>query len=214
LAGTEQGLRRLLDIRVPELVAYQNAAYAERYLKTVTRAANVDERFGEAVARGLFKLMAYKDEYEVARLHLDADWSAYGPAKVKVLLHPPVLRALGMRRKVALGRSARPAFRVLRALRFLRGTPFDPFGHTVVRRTERALIGEYLYAVDQAVAHFRPDRADQATALAELPDVVRGYEQIKLDSVAEFRRRLAAAVDDLRAVPVPAVGADAEQGVR
>ena len=207
-------LRRLVEVRVPELVAYQNAAYAQRYVATVTRAANVDQRLGEAVARGLFKLMAYKDEYEVARLHLDADLSAYGAAKVKVLLHPPVLRALGMRRKLALGRSARPVFRVLRTLRFLRGTPFDLFGCTLVRRTERALIGEYLDAVDQAIARFRPDRADQAIALAELPDVVRGYEQIKLDSVAEFRRRLAAAVDDLRAVAVPVVGVDVEQGVR
>jgi indolepyruvate ferredoxin oxidoreductase len=217
-------LRRLLDIRVPELVAYQNTAYAERYLATVTRAANADQRLGEAVARGLFKLIAYKDEYEVARLHLDADLSAYGAAKVKVLLHPPVLRALGIRRKLALGRSARPVFRVLRALRFLRGTPFDLFGHSLVRRTERALIGEYLDAVDQAIARFRPDRADQAVALAELPDVVRGYEQIKLDTVAEFRRRLAAAVDDLRAVAAAGIAAtgteaagteaEVEQGVR
>ena len=119
-------------------------------------AAIVQERLGgggveiaKAYADGLFKLMAYKDEYEVARLHLDAVERArlqaeFGEgARVKVLLHPPLLRALGMKRKLALGRSAVPMFRALRGSRRLRGTALDPFGRTEVRRVERALIDEY-----------------------------------------------------------------------
>jgi indolepyruvate ferredoxin oxidoreductase len=206
-------LRRLLEVRVPELVAYQNKRYAEQYLATVTRAAAVDEQFAEAVARYLFKLMAYKDEYEVARLHLTMDLSAHGEgAKAKVLLHPPLLRSLGLRRKLALGRSARPLFRTLTAMRRLRGTWLDPFGHTLVRRTERALITEYLDAINRVIAASEAGACDVATAveIASLPDKVRGYEQIKLDSIPEYRQRMAECLAALGSLPIPAPrGSDA-----
>jgi indolepyruvate ferredoxin oxidoreductase len=151
----------------------------------------------EAVARNLYKLMAYKDEYEVARLHLDPAFEReveekFGAgAQVRYLLHPPVLRAMGMKRKIALGRLGRPAFRALRAARVLRGTPADPFGYAHVRRVERELVVEYLGVVDRLLAGLTAANVGLAADIAALPDMVRGYEQIKLDNVAAYRARLA-----------------------
>ncbi|HKA63184.1 MAG TPA: DUF6537 domain-containing protein, partial [Methylomirabilota bacterium] len=151
--------------------------------------------FAEAVARHLYKLMAYKDEYEVARLHLDAAVSArlqakFGP-KIRTYwhLHPPLLRALGLKKKLRLGAWFTPAFQLLRALKGLRGTAFDPFGHAEVRRVERALIGEYRQHIETALVRLTPITHDTAVALAELPDEIRGYEQVKLDNVARFREK-------------------------
>jgi indolepyruvate ferredoxin oxidoreductase len=146
------------------------------------------------VARNLFKLMAYKDEYEVARLQLDAAERAKLEAefgsKVRVWfhLHPPLLRGLGLKRKLKLGRWFVPFLRLLRAIRFLRGTPFDPFGHTKVRRTERALIGEYEEMAREVFAHLSPATHELALEICELPDMIRGYEEIKLRSVDRFRQ--------------------------
>jgi len=196
-----------------ELTAYQDAAYARRYVDDVQAVAGaLQERLGaggvglaESYADGLFKLMAYKDEYEVARLHLDtverarltAEFGA--DADVKVLLHPPVLRALGMKRKLALGRSAVPLFRTLRAGRRFRGSALDPFGRTEVRRTERALVGEYRELVREAVAGLTPSTAAVVTQIIQLPDIVRGYEQIKLANVERMRARAAELVEQLHA---------------
>ena len=118
--------------------------------------------------------MAYKDEYEVARLHrLDAERSRLagelGPGRAKVMLHPPVLRALGVKRKVSLGPATGPAFRVLRAARRLRGTPFDLFGRTAMRRTERQLVGEYRQLMADALPHLRPETADQVAGSPPSP---------------------------------------------
>jgi indolepyruvate ferredoxin oxidoreductase len=137
--------------------------------------------------------MAYKDEYEVARLHLDTVERAritaeFGEgAKIWFNLHPPLLRALGLKRKLKLGRWFLPAFRLLRAMRRLRGTPFDVFGWAKVRRVERRLPDEYRELVRAALT------LDRKTALelAELPDVIRGYEDIKLANVERFRERAA-----------------------
>jgi indolepyruvate ferredoxin oxidoreductase len=214
-SGADAELRRILEIRVPELVAYQSAAYAQRYVDEVVRVAAVEgERLpgaagpiAEAFARGLFKFMAYKDEYEVARLHLDPVERAriaeeFGPgARVQVMLHPPVLRALGMKRKLRLGPSARPLLYALRGARRLRGTPLDPFGYAEVRRVERELIAEYRVLVDRALAHLTPDTADRVRAIAELPDVVRVYEDIKLAGVAEFRSRSVDRLAELEGLP-------------
>ncbi len=164
-SGTTGVLREVLERCVPDLADYQNVAYAQGYATRVLRVAAIErERTGsdatpiaEAYARGLHKLMAYKDEYEVARLYLDPAERAriaaeFGPgAKVRVLLHPPLLRALGVDRKLRLGPWIFPAFRGLRALRGLRGSVLDPFGHTEVRRVERALAGEYDALVAQAL---------------------------------------------------------------
>jgi indolepyruvate ferredoxin oxidoreductase len=197
----EEKVRRL----AADLVAYQNDGYARRYLALVEETAAREHAvmgaagpLTEAVATYLHKLMAYKDEYEVARLSIDARLrdgveAEFGPgAAYGYQLHPPVLRALGLRRKLTLrGRSATVTFRTLRGLRRLRGTGFDPFGRTEARRVERELVGEYAGVVRSLLRDLTPERHDRAVEIASLPDVVRGYEQIKLDNVAVYRRRLA-----------------------
>jgi indolepyruvate ferredoxin oxidoreductase len=197
-AGGE--LRRLLEIRVPELIAYQDAGYARRYVQFVGKVAAAEgaavhgeTALAEGVARHLFKLMAYKDEYEVARLHLANDLAARlaeeypDGVQVKYALHPPLLRALGMKKKIKLGRWFDGAFHLLVKLRGLRGTAFDPFGRAEVRRVERELIGEYRALVDKALVGLSPESHARALKLANLPDVIRGYEDIKLKNVQKFR---------------------------
>jgi len=99
---------------------------------------------------------------------------------------------LGMKRKLKLGAWFTPGLRMLRAMRRLRGTALDPFGHTRVRRTERALIAEYEELVDLAIAALSPETHPTAVELCALPDVIRGYEEIKLRNVDRFRERAAA----------------------
>ena len=137
--------------------------------------------------------MAVKDEYEVARLHLRGDVASALEAEypegvtLRYLLHPPVLRALGLRRKIAVGRWIEPVFRALVVLRRLRGTPLDPFGYAKVRGVERELIGEYRALIERALASLQRDGYERAIKLAGLPDVIRGYEDVKLRSVERFR---------------------------
>jgi indolepyruvate ferredoxin oxidoreductase len=102
-----------------------------------------------------------------------------------------------MSRKIRLRRSAGPVFRALRAARRLRGSALDPFGHAAVRRIERALVPEYQALVREALEHLRPDTAEAVAELAALPDMIRGYEEIKLRSVSAFREKAAAALADL-----------------
>jgi indolepyruvate ferredoxin oxidoreductase len=204
---------------VPELVAYQNADWARRWAEVV-RHVHVAEQertpghseLTQAVARQLYKLMSYKDEYEVARLHLDAVERAklgaeFGEdAKVYFMLHPPLLRALGLKRKLKLGRWFLPAFRLLYRMRRLRGTKLDLFGYAKVRRVERELIAEYESLVDEALSLLTPENHDTALELLELPDVIRGYEEIKLRNVVLFRKRADAIQKRLRAgKPAPEI---------
>jgi indolepyruvate ferredoxin oxidoreductase len=149
----------------------------------------------EATARYLFKLMAYKDEYEVARLHLDAAVQAqlqmkFGP-KIRTYwhLHPPLLRALGLKKKIRLGAWFTPAFRVLAALKGLRGTRLDVFGYAAIRRVERELIDEYRQHLETALVRLSPVTHDLAVKVAELPDEIRGYEHVKMENVARFREK-------------------------
>ncbi len=196
--GAPEGseLARLVGVRVPELVAYQDAAYARSYAEVV--GGIVDVQLAEAVAVGLHKLMAYKDEYEVARLSTDPAFSAgvraeFGAdAQVSWKLHPPSLRAMGLRRKLTLGPWFRPAYSTLHAMRRLRGTPFDPFGRAEVRRVERALVAEYRALVPRLAAMAADGDVERAVRVAALPDMVRGYEGIKLANVARYREALAA----------------------
>jgi indolepyruvate ferredoxin oxidoreductase len=218
-AGPEEGespLDRLIRTRSEDLTAYQDHAYARRYLEVVerVRAAERDKTPGsaaltEAVARYLYKLMAYKDEYEVARLALEPALGAgleaeFGPgARASWRLHPPVLRALGMKRKIALGPWFVPAFRVLRAMHRVRGTWMDPFGRTQVRVVERELIEEYLGLVDHLISRLSPANAALAVQLAGLPDVVRGYEDVKLRNVESYHQSMAELRAQLDAPAVP-----------
>jgi indolepyruvate ferredoxin oxidoreductase len=204
-----QSVEMLVAERAAELVAYQDDRYAAQYVEFVERVRRAEAAaqpghsdITAAVGRNLFKLMAYKDEYEVARLSLDPaldDAVAAqfgGGARYSYRLHPPVLRAMGMSSKISLGPWFRPALRVLRALRPLRGTRLDVFGYAEVRRVERSLIPEYRATIEAVLAELDadpdgPGRHARAVQIAELPDLIRGYEQIKLRNVAAYRARLA-----------------------
>ncbi|WP_406280472.1 indolepyruvate ferredoxin oxidoreductase family protein [Embleya sp. NBC_00896] len=218
-SGADAELRDILATRIADLTGYQDAAYARRYAEDVraVRALAVEragaaegERVAVAYARALYHLMAYKDEYEVARLHLDPVEKArrdaeFGPdAAVSVLLHPPVLRYLGMNRKIRLRRTAGPAFRALRAARGLRGTRWDLFGYAEVRRVERELVAEYRASVRVALRELSAANAGEVAAFAALPETIRGYEDIKLARVAEYRAAARTALSELTAPATPA----------
>ncbi|SDG05082.1 indolepyruvate ferredoxin oxidoreductase family protein [Pseudonocardia oroxyli] len=208
-AGSD--LESLVRHRVDELIAYQNVAWAQRYAREIetvraTEAAALgdDTAVTEAYARHLYKIMAYKDEYEVARLHIDpaaerrlTDEFGAG-ARYSILLHPPILRAMGLKRKIRL-RSwwAKPVLRTLYSLRPLRGTPLDLFGYDEVRREERRLIDDYIHAMTIAVSALSPTTRGTVLELAALPDLVRGYEDIKLASLARYRTREAELLTEL-----------------
>jgi indolepyruvate ferredoxin oxidoreductase len=202
-ASSERDLADVLALRVSELTAFQDEACADEYASFVGRvqareaAVTGGEALARTVAENLYKLTAYKDEYEVARLSLDpalaeAVRAQFGDgARYQYRLHPPVLRALGLKHKISLGPWFRPAFASLVALRRLRGTRLDPFGHTEVRRAERALITEYRQVVDALLAGLTPGNHDLAVQVAALPDMVRGYEHIKLATIRAYHERLA-----------------------
>ncbi len=209
----------LLTMLAADLVAYQDRAYAESFLTTVGEALTAERGVGRAggaadhaialpfttaVARNLHKLMAYKDEYEVARLLIGPEGVAAAEAvggtgaEVTWHLHPPMLKALGLDDKVPLGSWAKPMLKTLAAGKRVRGTRLDPFGRMEMRRIERSLIDEYRSALTQVLPRLSSSNLTEATALAQLPDLVRGYEELKLRRVEEFRRALATALDDFR----------------
>jgi indolepyruvate ferredoxin oxidoreductase len=209
-AAEADGADAVIQRRVAELTAFQNADYAAGYAAQVRAVAEAERaalgapgELTSTYARNLYKLMAYKDEYEVARLSLDPALDAsvaaqFGPdARYYYRLHPPVLRSLGMQKKVTLGPWFRPVFRALYASRGVRGTALDVFGRTEVRRTERALPREYRDAVTAALPRLSAQTLPALVALADLPDMVRGYEEVKLANVARFRTALAQAVREL-----------------
>jgi indolepyruvate ferredoxin oxidoreductase len=196
-------LADLVLSRIADLMSYQDENYARGYAEFVRQVREAEQAstpgrsaVTEAVARNLHKLMAYKDEYEVARLALDPAFqrevdATFGPGStVSYLLHPPLLRSLGLANKIALGRWFRVAFRALRALRRLRGSPADFFGYSRLRRLERQLIADYRGSVETGLLRLRPDTADLVGAIAALPDMIRGYEQIKLANVQRYRAEL------------------------
>jgi indolepyruvate ferredoxin oxidoreductase len=219
-SGLTAEVRRLAEIRVPELILYQSSAYARQYIEFIRKVVAVEEscvpgqaQLGKAVARYLFKLMAYKDEYEVARLLLKDEFfqrlhAEFGAdAQPAFNLHPPLLRALGLKRKLRLGMWFVPVLKALRALRSLRSTPLNIFGYARVRRIERQLIGEYRQLIESLLANLHEVNYPIAVQVAELPDLIRGYEDIKLASVDEFRRRVEAVLAEFRAAASPvAVG--------
>jgi indolepyruvate ferredoxin oxidoreductase len=193
-------IRRLAD----DLTDYQSARYARRFTVAVARARTAEERvapgsteFTATVARNLHKLMAYKDEYEVARLFLLDEsrerFEAVGGPRTRVThhIHPPALRAMGLQRKLKIRRGARPMFRVLRSAKGLRGTPIDPFRWGEVRRLERAMVPEYLRAVRTLSKRLTVDTLDESVEIAALPDRVRGYEHLKVERARAYRRELA-----------------------
>jgi indolepyruvate ferredoxin oxidoreductase len=183
--------------RVDFLTGYQNAAYAAEYKAFVekVRAAEsplVNDKSGgkltEAVARYLFKLMAYKDEYEVARLHTDKGFldkvasQFEGDYKLHYHLAPPAIakkNEKGELVKQSFGPWMLSAFRVLAKLKGLRGTALDPFGRTEERKTERALIGEYQSSIDEVLRGLNGGNHKLAVAIASIPEDIRGYGHVK-----------------------------------
>lgn len=206
LAGTtlDGEVRRVVELRAGELTAYQNTKVARRYIDSVqavwSAERKVTERteFSEAVARGLYKLTAYKDEYEVARLLVDpaflADVRAQVPGgeKLTYKLHPPMLRALGRKKKIGLGPRTHVALKVLAKGKVLRGTRLDPFGYAHVRKVERELLSHYTTMIKRLADELGPETYATATEAAGLPDLIRGYEDIKLGNVELYRSRLRA----------------------
>jgi indolepyruvate ferredoxin oxidoreductase len=211
----DAALREVLAWRVPELIAYQDADYAARYVDVVARArraelasGDVSGDFARTVARNLFHLMAYKDEYEVARLHRRAAFgddvaAEFGTgAAVTFHLQPPVASRIGLRHKVPVrARAARPAFWALTKMVKLRGTPFDPFGRSDERRDERRLIGEYVALVDDLARHLGTPAAADAVRVAGLVDMVRGFAAVKRRNLERYRSELATVLADLPPSP-------------
>jgi len=185
------------------LVDYQDAALAERYVslfdtvRAAESAISGSNELAQAVARSYFKLLSYKDEYEVARLHtrrdfLDSVSKDFGnKAKLRFHLAPPVLNAgvdaRGRPRKREFGAWVLPVFRMLAKMRGLRGTRFDVFGFSAERRMERALISEFERLVDEILPILTPDNLDQASRLVRCFMDIRGYGPVKEESVQKVR---------------------------
>jgi indolepyruvate ferredoxin oxidoreductase len=180
--------------RAAELEIYQNRSYRMKYQAFVEQVAAREPSLAEPVAHHLYKLMAYKDEYEVARLLTQPEfeqqlfemWEA--PESVSYNLYPPVLRALGLTKKLRLGPWFRGPLRLLAHLKCLRSTPFDIFGYTATRRQERALIQWYRNLIEEVLECITPESLNLAVEIAALPDRIRGYEQVKLSSIRETKR--------------------------
>jgi indolepyruvate ferredoxin oxidoreductase len=202
-------LNDTLTMLAGDLIGYQNLSYATRFLDDVESAAAAECQAGsstgeytETVARSMHKLMAYKDEYEVARLLLMPEGARAATevggttARVAWKLHPPMLKALGMTSKVAVSSKMRVAFVALRFAKKLRGTRLDLFGRSAMRRTEAGLPGEFRRTLEVVEAALQPALLDDAIAIAALPDLVRGYEALKTRRIAEYRSQIAAALAD------------------
>jgi indolepyruvate ferredoxin oxidoreductase len=196
------GLDALIAHRVKELTAYQNAAYAKRYADQVAAVraaetvlgsqAHTSEALARAVAVNLYKLMAYKDEYEVARLYTDGRFQAYRDetfkgGKVKVWLAPPLIARKGpdgRPKKIAFGGWMLDlAFPMMVRMKGLRGTALDIFGYTQERKMERGLIADYEAGLGKLISGLTLDRLPTAIQIAAIPQKIRGYGHIKDASV-------------------------------
>jgi indolepyruvate ferredoxin oxidoreductase len=216
----------LIGRRVEFLTRYQNAAYAERYASRVRDIREIEAAhipggtaLTEAAARSLFKLMAYKDEYEVARLYTDTDFLRgiddrfEGDYRLCFHLAPPLLAdrdpATGHLRKRSYGPWMLIAFRLLAKLRGLRGTAFDIFGRTAERRTERRLIAEYDALLDEVAAGLSRQNHDIAVELAGLPLEIRGFGHVKEANLRRAKAKEAELLARFRTTPsAPAIAAE------
>ncbi len=206
--GASGEVKRLVEIRVPELIAFQDEAYARRYAEVIKRVVAGEQKavsssaLAEAAARYLYKLMAYKDEFEVARLHTDPAFLAELDAQfphgysVKYNLAPPLLSktdpVTGHPQKKQYGEWMFKAFKRLSGLKRFRGSALDVFGKTEERQTERKLIEEYIQLLDQILARLNPVNHAAAVALASVPDEIRGFGHVKEKNLAAARELQAA----------------------
>ena len=215
-----QSLDEIIARRVQFLTRYQDAAYAARYERLVRRAENTERQrapgasaFAEAVARNLFKLMAYKDEYEVARLYTDGAFlrnlhrQFEGDFTLEFHLAPPLLAErdpmTGHLKKRRYGPWMMRVFALLAKLKILRGTPLDLFGRSAERKIERNLIREYEAMLDELVAALAPDNHGLAVDLARIPEQIRGFGHVKLENLAAARAKQEKLLAAFRSPPAP-----------
>ncbi len=201
------------------LTAYQNEAYAAAYLAQVRRVAEAERRvakgtrLAEVVARNLFKLMAVKDEYEVARLYSDGSfaWQVAatfeGEVKLEFHLAPPILgrrNAKGELKKMSFGPWMMRVFKILARAKGLRGTSLDIFGMSRERRMERKLLADYEALINEILTNLTPENHACAVALASLPDKIRGFGHVKLRNVEAAKAEEAELLARFRAAPATA----------
>ena len=216
-----QSFDEVVERRVVFLTDYQDAAYAARYRAVVERAKAIETAkalgkngLADAVARYLFKLMAYKDEYEVARLYADPSFERQvrndiGGEHLRYQVHlaPPLLarrdKITGVPRKMTFGPWIFPVFRMLAKFKFLRGTVFDPFGHTTERKIERSLVREYEALLEEIFVKLTPENHHLAVGLAAIPDKIRGFGHVKLRHLKTAKADESALLEQFRASPTP-----------
>jgi indolepyruvate ferredoxin oxidoreductase len=216
-----QTFAEAVERRIAFLTVYQSKSYARRYHLWVekVRAAEAEKAPGqvglaEAVARYLFKLMAYKDEYEVARLYTDTSFiervkSTFDGDNLRFEFHlaPPLLarrdKVTGEPKKMSFGPWLLGAFRMLAKFKFLRGTPLDPFGYTTERRTERRLVAEYCDLLGEFCDHLTPANHHLAVELASLPEKIRGFGHVKQRHLVAAMAEEAALREQFRAGAAP-----------
>jgi indolepyruvate ferredoxin oxidoreductase len=207
-------LDEVIARRASYLVSYQNSAYAQRYRTLVDRVRAAEHRLGrgsalaEAVARNHFKLLAIKDEYEVARLYTDGEFERQvagafeGGYRIAYHFAPPLWAkadpVTGVPRKRRYGPWVRPLLAIVARLKFLRGSTLDVFGHTDERRRERRLIGEYEALVDEIVRTLDADNLALAVELASLPASIRGYGHVKANNLEAVKAREASLLERYR----------------
>ncbi|EDP66736.1 indolepyruvate ferredoxin oxidoreductase [alpha proteobacterium BAL199] len=208
-------LDEIVKVRVAELTAYQDAAYAERYKALVDKVAAAERKavpgkddLARAVARYAFKLMAIKDEYEVARLYADGGFERKlrqqfeGDFKLRFHLAPPSFAPrdpqAGHLKKLTFGAWIMPAFRVLASLNGLRGGRFDPFGRSAERLMERRLRDEYFQTVEEIVSRLTPQTHAIGVELARVPEQIRGFGHVKEAHVTRAESSKAALLGQLR----------------
>jgi indolepyruvate ferredoxin oxidoreductase len=212
-----QSFAETVDRRAEFLTAYQNASYARRYRNWVEKVRTVEAEkapghcgLAEAVARYLFKLMAYKDEYEVARLYSETSFfdrvrSTFAGDELRFEFHlaPPLLARrnpeTGEPRKMSFGPWMLKVFAVLAKFKFLRGTALDPFGYTSERRLERRLVSDYEHLLEEIFEHLTPANHHVAVALAMIPEKIRGFGPIKQRHLAAAKAEEAALREQFRA---------------
>ena len=207
------GLDDIIERRAVFLTAYQDQAYAERYRTLVMRVREAERAKGldgltEAVARCYFKLLAYKDEYEVARLYTDGRFQETlkrqfaSDARVSIHLAPPLFAkrdpATGHLQKKAYGPWIFTALRWLARMKALRGTAFDPFGYTAERQAERQLISHYQALIVEILTRLDHDNHALAVEIASLPERIRGFGHVKERHIAEAKEREAALLATFR----------------
>jgi indolepyruvate ferredoxin oxidoreductase len=220
-ASPTRALDEIISLRAKFLTDYQDQAYADRYLAAVdkvrkaeTAASPSSSELSEAVTKNLFKLMAYKDEYEVARLFSDGRFEKQlreqfeGDFKFSFNFAAPFLArgvdALGRPGKRVFGSWMMTAFRILAKMRGLRGTAFDIFGQTDDRKLERDLIAGYERDVATVLSLLSPATHDTAVEILSLPDRIRGYGPVKVKAVQDAKARYAQLAADLvNPPPVP-----------